>query len=93
MVLVLICLALELAEAFKFDMVISDVGLPDGSGFDLMKSLHSMYGLRGVCVSGYGMEEDVKKSKECGFDFHLVKPVEIHVLQTAIAHVVKTKTN
>ncbi len=40
--------ALDIAANHKFDLVISDVGLPDGSGFDLMKSLHSMYGLRGI---------------------------------------------
>ena len=71
--------ALEMAQKNKFELVVSDLGLPDGSGFDLMKSLHSIYGLRGICVSGYGMEEDLRKSRECGFDIHIVKVNEIPV--------------
>ena len=43
---------MEMAASHKFDLVISDVGLPDGSGFDLMRSLHSMYGLRGNKKAG-----------------------------------------
>jgi CheY-like chemotaxis protein len=82
-------LALDMAANNKFELVVSDLGLPDGSGFDLMKSLHGMYGLRGICVSGYGMEEDLRKSRECGFDIHIVKPVEISSLQSAIAFVVQ----
>jgi CheY-like chemotaxis protein len=93
--------AMEIAANHKFDLVVSDVGLPDGSGFDLMKSLSSIYGLRGnalgkelriilgVCVTGYGMEDDIKQSKECGFDIHIVKPVELQALQSALAFVVR----
>ncbi|MGH7981139.1 MAG: hybrid sensor histidine kinase/response regulator, partial [Limisphaerales bacterium] len=46
--------ALAAAEAEKFDLVISDVGLPDGSGTELMKQLHNTRGLRGIALSGYG---------------------------------------
>lgn len=80
---------MDLAQNNRFDFVISDVGLPDGSGFELMQKLSSIYGLRGICVSGYGMEEDLKKSKECGFDAHIVKPVEILSLKNAIGALVK----
>ena len=91
-----------MAAANTFDLVISDVGLPDGTGFELMRTLSSIYGLHGnahgqkqsinnvgICVTGYGMEEDIKMSKESGFDMHVVKPVEISSLQSAISYVVR----
>jgi two-component system, chemotaxis family, CheB/CheR fusion protein len=67
-----------------FDLVLSDLGLPDGSGLDLMAKLHGRYGVRGIALSGYGMEEDVRKSLEAGFDRHLTKPINLQALQTAI---------
>ncbi|MBV8100017.1 MAG: response regulator [Verrucomicrobia bacterium] len=68
--------ALGLAATQKFDLVISDLGLPDLSGIELMNILRERYSLRGIALSGYGMEEDVRKSKSAGFDHHLTKPVD-----------------
>jgi PAS domain S-box-containing protein len=67
-----------------FDLVISDVGLPDGSGLDLMRGLAERHGLRGIALSGYGMEEDVQRSREAGFLAHLTKPVDVQALLAAI---------
>jgi CheY-like chemotaxis protein len=67
-----------------FDLVISDVGLPDGSGLDLMRELAERHGLRGIALSGYGMEEDVQRSREAGFLAHLTKPVDVQALLAAI---------
>ena len=63
-----------------FDLVVSDLGLPDASGLDLMKSLAEEYQLNGLALSGYGMEEDVKRSLEAGFRRHLTKPVTPELL-------------
>ena len=68
--------ALKLAGCQEFDLVISDLGLPDSSGTELMTILRERHSLRGVALSGYGMEEDIRKSKSAGFDRHLVKPVD-----------------
>jgi PAS domain S-box-containing protein len=76
--------ALEAAAAKPFDLLISDLGLPDGSGLDLMRRLREQYGLSGICLSGYGMEEDVARSADAGFRKHLTKPVDLEKLQTAI---------
>ncbi len=76
--------ALKLAAAEKFDAVISDLGLPDGTGTDLMRELHNCYGLRGIALSGYGMEDDLARSREAGFALHLVKPVDFHQLEYAL---------
>jgi PAS domain S-box-containing protein len=66
------------------DLVVSDLGLPDGTGLDLMAKLRGRYGVRGIALSGYGMEEDVRKSLAAGFERHLTKPINLQALQTAI---------
>jgi two-component system CheB/CheR fusion protein len=66
------------------DLVVSDLGLPDGSGLDLMRELSRRHGLSGIALSGYGMEEDVRKSHEAGFRKHLTKPVDVRALEEAI---------
>ncbi|MES1245256.1 MAG: ATP-binding protein [Acidobacteriota bacterium] len=70
----------------RLDLVISDLGLPDGSGLDLMSELSSRHGLRGIALSGYGMDEDLRRSREAGFTAHLTKPVSLQTLQEAILH-------
>ncbi|HSF39204.1 MAG TPA: ATP-binding protein [Thermoanaerobaculia bacterium] len=67
-----------------FDLVVSDLGLPDGTGLDLMRELTRRHGLRGIALSGYGMEEDIRKSREAGFARHLTKPVNLQALESAI---------
>jgi PAS domain S-box-containing protein len=78
--------ALAAADAAdgKFDLVVSDLGLPDGSGLDLMRELSGRYGLKGVALSGYGMEEDVRRSHEAGFSKHLTKPVTVQALKAVL---------
>ncbi|HEX3555283.1 MAG TPA: ATP-binding protein [Thermoanaerobaculia bacterium] len=69
------------------DLVISDLGLPDGSGLDLMRELAGRHRLPGIALSGYGMEEDLRKSQEAGFARHLTKPVTLDVLKDVIDQV------
>jgi signal transduction histidine kinase/ActR/RegA family two-component response regulator len=80
-----IATARRLADTHVFDLVLSDLGLPDGSGLDLMIELRDRYGLEGIAVTGYGMEEDLHRSREAGFREHLVKPVTLEQLSAAIA--------
>lgn len=77
--------ALAIAASNTFDLVISDLGLPDGTGTELMEKLRATYGLRGVALSGYGMEEDLKRSSAAGFVTHLIKPVAIAELRRVLA--------
>jgi two-component system, chemotaxis family, CheB/CheR fusion protein len=77
--------ARRLAESHPFDLVVSDLGLPDGNGFDLMVELRDRYGLKGIAVSGFGMEEDLRRSRASGFLEHLVKPVDVEKLKAALA--------
>jgi DNA-binding response OmpR family regulator len=75
--------ALKVTERDSFDLVISDVGLPDGTGADLMAKLRTT-GVRGIAVSGFGMRADVERSLASGFAEHLVKPVSFEKLEAAI---------
>jgi CheY-like chemotaxis protein len=79
--------ALQAAGQNKFDLVISDLGLPDGNGLDLMKQLRQMYPIKGIALSGYGMDDDVQKSLSAGFAKHLIKPVNLDQLKDAIEQV------
>ena len=76
--------ALAQARENAFDLLISDLGLPDGTGFDLMEELRRQGGPPGIALSGYGMEGDVAKSREAGFSEHLIKPVSIDRLEAAM---------
>jgi two-component system, chemotaxis family, CheB/CheR fusion protein len=80
--------ARTLAKANKFDIVICDLGLPDGLGYDLMPELRGQFSLRGIALSGYGMENDIQQSLEAGFSAHLTKPVELAALEEAIQRAV-----
>jgi PAS domain S-box-containing protein len=77
--------AREVAAEASFDLVISDIGLPDGDGHTLMAELRDRCGLEGIALSGYGMEEDVARSLRSGFFVHLTKPVDIETLERALA--------
>ena len=81
--------AFALAAAHQFDLIISDLGLPDGSGLDLMPELKSRYGMKGIAVSGYGMEADIHKSRDAGFSAHLIKPVDFRQLEVAVQTVLE----
>jgi CheY-like chemotaxis protein len=76
--------AAEIGSGAGIDLVISDLGLPDGTGLDLMRELVSRYGLRGIALSGYGSEDDVRRSLEAGFSRHLTKPVNFNALEAVI---------
>ena len=76
--------AIGVAANNALDLVISDLGLPDGDGVDLMSQFTRDYGLRGIALSGYGMEEDVAKTKQVGFIAHLIKPIQFEKLNQVI---------
>jgi len=76
--------ALEAAAQEKFDVLVSDIGLPDGSGIDLMEKLKVNHPIFGIALTGFGMEDDLRKSHEVGFNHHLVKPVDLNRLDALI---------
>jgi len=86
------CVAAALAAAAAhgpFDMVISDLGLPDGSGLDVMRHVLTSHGpVKGIALSGYGREDDIRRAREAGFDSHLTKPIDFPGLEDEIRRVV-----
>jgi signal transduction histidine kinase/CheY-like chemotaxis protein len=73
--------AIKLLEDERFDGLISDIGLPDGNGCDVMRAAKARQSLVGIALSGFGMEEDVQRSLDAGFDHHLTKPIDFQELQ------------
>jgi PAS domain S-box-containing protein len=70
-----------------FDILISDLGLPDGTGLDVMRHIGPRYAGRAIALTGYGMESDIMATRSVGFAEHLIKPVDLATLQNAIARV------
>jgi CheY-like chemotaxis protein len=78
--------AMKAAAEGVYDLVLSDIELPDGTGLDLMRGLAAK-AVRGIAMSGYGSEDDIQQSLAAGFDEHLTKPVDIRRLEDAICRV------
>jgi len=76
--------ALRLASERSFDVVFSDIGLPDLDGFSLMRHLRERHGLRGVALTGYGTEADIDRGRAAGFIAHLTKPIEVRKLEAVL---------
>ncbi len=82
--------ALAIAGQREFDLLISDIGLPDGSGLEVIQALNGgrPEKIKGIALSGYGMEEDVRRSMEAGFSEHLIKPINVRKLLDTIRQLV-----
>jgi signal transduction histidine kinase len=76
--------AMEAAVRNKFDLLISDIALPDGSGLDLMMQLHAISKIPGIAISGFGNNGDIERSLQAGFSEHLIKPIKLENLEVAI---------
>ncbi|MGI9115773.1 MAG: hypothetical protein DLM52_12770 [Chthoniobacterales bacterium] len=83
--------ASEKARNQNFDLLISDIGLPDRSGYDLMQEL-SRRGLRGIALSGFGMESDINRARASGFSEHLTKPINFDRLEAVIQQLLGANT-
>lgn len=66
------------------DVIISDIGLPDGDGWELLQRLQLPRPVYAIAMSGYGMEEDIERSTAAGFRQHLVKPMDIDKLEALL---------
>lgn len=75
------------ATANSYDLFISDLGLPDESGLELMKRLRPQFAGRTIAVTGYGADSDIREARAAGFSEHLTKPIQLSQLKAAIAKV------
>src|SRR5438477_8414826 len=79
--------ALDVLRTTPLDLLVSDLGLPDGNGFEVMKELSKISDAKGIAISGYGMEEDLERSSRAGFSAHLTKPIDVQKLQETILQI------
>lgn len=84
--------AVALAASQPFDLMLTDIGLPDGDGYALISSLKKPHGFLTIVLSGYGMEEDVNRSLAAGAVAHLTKPVRIQSLDAALSAAVNASS-
>src|SRR3954463_8518708 len=77
--------ALQLAVAESFDIIVSDIGLPDATGYELMEQIRALYRIKGIALSGHGMDDDLRRSRQAGFAAHVVKPVNVEELENIMA--------
>jgi CheY-like chemotaxis protein len=80
--------ALEVAAEFQPDVVLLDIGLPEMDGYEVARRLRRDSRLKGVkliALTGYGQDSDLQRSKEAGFDYHLVKPVGLDEIEELLA--------
>ena len=80
-------LALAAGSDTQFDLLLSDIQLPDGNGWDLLRRLEEggRRPQQAIAISGWGSETDVAKSKRAGFETHLIKPIGPKVLEVVLA--------
>jgi PAS domain S-box-containing protein len=79
--------ARKIVDSGNVQVLLCDIGLPDGTGYELVSQAKSKQPLKAVALTGFGTENDIRRSKEAGFDFHLVKPIDLHELQTVLDQV------
>jgi len=76
--------AMAIMGSDNIDVVLCDIGLPDGSGYEVAAQARAKGHIKAIALTGFGTEQDVQRSKEAGFDFHLVKPINFQELQTVL---------
>lgn len=76
--------AIHLANRHEFDILLSDIGLGDGTGIDVLRQLAPNRSFRAIALSGFGTDDDIQRSLDAGFEAHLVKPVDITRLELAL---------
>lgn len=81
--------ALKLLDSKRFDAVVSDIGLPDRSGYELIALAKQRHPIKGIALSGFGMEEDIRRSFAAGFDHHLTKPVDFRNLRSLLNEIAR----
>ena len=79
-----LCGAAVLARSGIYDVLISDIGLPDGNGSDLIREYGDRFLEGGIALSGFGMEAEVARSLHAGFKRHLTKPIEVEALEETL---------
>jgi CheY-like chemotaxis protein len=79
--------ALDLINSKEFDVVLCDIALPDGNGYDVIAEAKRKGAVKAVALSGFAARDDVERGRKAGFDFHLGKPVDFHELRAVLGEI------
>ena len=79
--------ALNAIESEEFDVVLCDIALPDGSGYDVVAHAKRKGPVTAVALSGFAATEDIERGRQAGFDFYLGKPVDFHELRSVLGQI------
>jgi CheY-like chemotaxis protein len=79
--------ALNTLKSKEFDVVLCDIALPDGNGYDVIAEAKQRRAVKAVALTGFSATEDIQRGKEAGFDFHLSKPVDFHELRAVLGQI------
>jgi two-component system CheB/CheR fusion protein len=84
--------AIEILTRESIDVLLSDIGLPDGTGCDLMERAKILQPLTGIALSGFGMAEDITRAFDSGFAHHMIKPVNFEQLESVLSGIISKGT-
>src|SRR5258708_26296045 len=79
--------ALNIIDSKEFDVVLCDIALPDGNGYDVVAQAKRKRPVKAVALTGFSAREDIERGKEPRVDFHLAKPIDFHQLRAVLAHI------
>jgi len=79
--------ALDMIKTKEFDVVLCDIALPDGNGYDVIAEAKRKGAVKAVAISGFAARDDVERGRKAGFDFHLAKPVDFHELRAVLGQI------
>jgi len=79
--------ALDMINSKEFDVVLCDIALPDGNGYDVIAEAKRKGAVKAVAISGFAARDDVERGRKAGFDFHLAKPVDFHELRSVLGQI------
>jgi CheY-like chemotaxis protein len=79
--------ALDIMASQEFDVVLCDIALPDGSGYDVIAEAKREGPVKAVALTGFAATEDIERGKKARFDFHLTKLVDFHELRAVLGQI------
>src|SRR5207244_1425652 len=79
--------AREMINSKEFDVILCDIALPDGNGYDIIAEAKRKRPLKAVALSGFAARDDIERGRKAGFDFHLTKPVDFHELGSVLGQI------
>ena len=79
--------ALDMISSNEFDVVLCDIALPDGNGYDVITKAKRKRAVKAVALSAFAARDDIERGKKAGFDFHLAKPVDFHELRSVLGQI------